>query len=83
MEIGNKEFRIVEKVFDDGHKEYHAERLLINLFLFKIWRDYVYGSGYASFKYSFSTFDECLNYLVKDVTEKQKEKDNQIIIQLY
>ena len=68
MKIHNKEFRIIEKTYGDGHKEYHAEQLLINLLFFKIWKDYVYGS--ISWKYRFNTYDECLDYLTKNLNKK-------------
>jgi len=79
MKIYNKDFRIVEKTYSDGHKEYHAEQLSINLLFFKIWKDYVYGVsdyGYGSivWKYRFKTYDECLDYLTKNLEEKYKDK---------
>ena len=51
MKIHNKEYRIIKKVYGDGHEEYHAEERILNLFLFGIWKDYIYGVndyGYGS-----------------------------------
>ena len=85
MKIHNKEFRIVEKTYGDGHKEYHAEKLLINLLLFKIWKDYVYdvwdyGYGSITWKYRFHTYDECLDYLTKNLDEKYKNRQKNKLI---
>jgi hypothetical protein len=77
MKIGNKTFRIVKKTFADGHSEYHAEELFLNLWLFKIWIEYVYddrdyGYGTLLCKYRFPTYHECVDYLTKDVNEKME-----------
>ena len=85
MKIHNKEFRIVEETFGDGHKSYHAEYLFLNLFFFKIWKDYIYDVwdyGYAciNYAYRFKTYDECLDYLTKNLEEKYNDEQNKKII---
>ena len=85
MKIFNKEYRIVEKTFGDGHKEYHAQQLVLNLFLFKIWKDYIYdileyGYGMLIMKYRFHTYDECLEYLTNNIKEKEEAKQKAKII---
>jgi len=87
MKIHNKEFRIVEKTYADGHKEYHAEECILNLFFFRIWKDYVYGISYygygsVNWKYRFNTYNECLDYLVKNLDEKYKSKQNNKLINI-
>jgi len=77
MKIQNKEYRIVKKVYGDGHEEYHAEQRVLNLFFFGIWKDYVYkvtdyGFGAIVYKYRFSTYDECLDCLVENIEYKTK-----------
>lgn len=85
MKIHNKEYRIIKKVYGDGHEEYHAEERILNLFLFEIWKDYVYGIsdyGYGSivYKYRFPTYEECLDYLIKNIEYKLKlKKDKKVI----
>ena len=87
MKIHNKEYRIIEKTFGDGHKEYHAEKRILNLFFFGIWEDYIYGVddyGYGSivYKYRFDTYEECLDYLTKNIEDKLKEENNKKIISI-
>lgn len=77
MKIHNKEYRIVKKVYGDGHEEYHAEERILNLFFFGIWKDYIYkiddyGYGSIVYKYRFSTYEECLDYLVENIENKIK-----------
>jgi hypothetical protein len=85
MKIHNKEYRIIKKVYGDGHEEYHAEECILNLFLFGIWKDYIYeisdyGYGSIVYKYRFPTYDECLNYLTENIENKLKlENDKKII----
>lgn len=85
MKICGKEFRIIEKTYGDGHKEYHAEALWLNLFFFKIWKDYVYdvwdyGYGSISFKDRFSSYEECVKNLTGNVEKKYKEKQSEKLI---
>ena len=87
MKIHNKEYRIIKKVYGDGHEEYHAEERILNLFLFGIWKDYEYdyvdyGYGSISYKYRFPTYDECVKELTKNVEEKIKEKNNKKVINI-
>lgn len=56
--------------------------MVLNLFLFKIWKDYVYdvwdyGYGSITWKYRFHTYEECLEYLTKNIEDKEsaKQKD--------
>ena len=85
MKIHNKEYRIIKKVYGDGHEEYHAEERILNLFLFGIWKDYVYGIsdyGYGAivYKYRFPTYDKCLDYLIENIEYNLKlKKDKKII----
>ena len=77
MKIHNKEYRIIKKVYGDGHEEYHAEQRILNLFLFGIWKDYIYkivnyGYGSIVYKYCFSTYKECLDSLVENIENKIK-----------
>jgi len=85
MKIHNKEYRIVEKTFGDGHKEYHAQYCFLNLFFFKIWKDYVYdyidyGYGSIEYVYRFQTYEECLGYLTDNIEDKLKKENNEKII---
>lgn len=85
MKIHNKEYRIIKKVYGDGHEEYHAEKRILNLFLFGIWKDYIYGVddyGYGSiiYKYRFPTYDECLNYLTENIEKKLKLENDKVLI---
>ena len=87
MKIHNKEYRIIKKVYGDGHEEYHAEERILNLFLFKIWKDYVYGVddyGYGSivYKYRFPTYDKCLDYLIENIEYNLKLKRDKEIISI-
>ena len=87
MKIHNKEFRIIEKTYGDGHKEFHAEQLIFNLFGLKFWKDYIYDIwdyGYATinFKWRFETYQECLDYLTKNIEEKIKTKQNNKLINI-
>ena len=87
MKIHNKEYRIIKEVYGDGHEEYHAEERILNLFLFEIWKDYVYGIsdyGYGSitYKYRFPTYDECLDYLIKNIEYNSKLKNDKKIISI-
>lgn len=87
MKIHNKEYRIIKKVYGDGHEEYHAEKRILNLFLFGIWEDYIYGVddyGYGSivYKYRFHTYDECLDYLTKHIEYNLKLKNDKKIINI-
>lgn len=50
--------------------------------MFKIWKDYVYdvwdyGYGSITWKYRFHTYEECLEYLTKNIEDKEsaKQKD--------
>ena len=85
MKIHNKEYRIIKKVYGDGHEEYHAEKRILNLFLFGIWKDYVYeisdyGYGAIIYKYRFPTYDKCLDYLIENIEYNLKlKKDKEII----
>lgn len=77
MKIHNKEYRIIKKVYGDGHEEYHAEQRILNLFFFGIWKDYIYkivDYGYSAivYKYRFSTYKECLDCLVENIENKIK-----------
>ena len=81
MKIHNKEYRIIKKVYGDGHEEYHAEERILNLFFFGIWRDYTYevwdyGYGSLNMKYRFPTYDECLNYLTENIEYNLKLKND-------
>ena len=87
MKIHNKEFRIVEKTYGNGLKQYYAEHCYLNLFFFKLWEDYEYdyvdyGYGSISYKYRFPTYDECVKEQTKNVEEKIKEKNNKKIINI-
>ena len=77
MKKYNKEYRIIKKVYGDGQEEYHAEERILNLFFFGIWKDYIYkiddyGYGSIVYKYRFSTYEECLDYLVENIENKIK-----------
>ena len=85
MKIHNKEFRIVEKTYGNGLKQYHAEYCYLNLFFFKLWKDYEYdyvdyGYGSISYKYRFKSYDDCLEVLTKNIEDKIKEKNNKKVI---
>lgn len=43
MKIGNKEYRIKEETYKDGHNVYIAQ-YAINFLFFKIWRDFIITS---------------------------------------
>ena len=43
MKIKNKEYRIKENVYKDGHKVYTAQ-VATNFYFFKIWNDFIYRS---------------------------------------
>ena len=87
MKIHNKEYRIIKKVYGDGHEEYHAEERILNLFLFGIWKDYVYeirdyGYGAIIYKYRFPTYDKCLDYLIKNIEYNLKLKNDKKVISI-
>ena len=87
MKIHNKEYRIIKKVYGDGHEEYHAEERILNLFLFGIWKDYIYGVddyGYGSivYKYRFPTYEKCLDYLIKNIEYNLKLKNDKKVISI-
>ena len=84
MKIHNKEFRIVEETFGDGHKEFHAEYCYLNLIFFKFPEDNIYdyceyGYGSISYKYRFKIYKKCLEYLTYNVEEKLKIKNDKRI----
>lgn len=87
MKIHNKEYRIIEKTYGDGQKQYHAEYCCLNLFFIKFWKDYVYdyidyGYGSISYKYRFPTYQECLDYLTENIEKKIKTNQNKKVINI-
>ena len=77
MIINNKKYRIVEKIYKDGHKEYKAQ-YAINYFLFNIWRDYVcdvWDYGYATVRFICGghTYEDCKEYLIESIKKKEKK----------
>ena len=63
MKIKNKEYRIKEKVYKDGHKVYTAQ-VATNFYFFKIWNDFIssvsdYGYGCIRWICCGHTYEEC------------------------
>ena len=83
MIINNKEYRIQEKIWEDGHKEYKAQ-YAINCLFFKIWRNYicdVQNYGYAKINYICcgKTYEDCKQHLIESIKKnEQRRKENTI-----
>lgn len=76
MEIDKTKYRIVEKTFGDGHKEYTAQEVFLNFGLIKIWKDYVcdvwdYGYGKINFICCAETYESCKQYLLESLEKKE------------
>ena len=80
-----KNFRIVEKTYGDGHKEYKAQEVFLNFGLFKIWKDYVcevldMGYGRINFICCGKTYEDCKQHLLETIEKKEKAKLKATII---
>lgn len=78
MKIDGKYYRIKEKVYKDGHKEYTAQKA-INFYLFKIWRNFScgvtdYGYGSINWICCGETYEDCKKYLLETLEEHKKQK---------
>ena len=76
MEIYGNEYRIVETVFEDGHKEYKAQEAKRFLFV-KYWEDYMIcppgvSSRMLRHRCVSLTYDDCVKCLRDDI-ERQIE----------
>ena len=85
MKIYNKEYRIIEETYEDDHKKYHVEKLIFKFLFIKFWKDYIYriddcGYGSIVYKYRFHTYQECIDYLKKNIEEKEQAKKKVKII---
>ena len=71
-------YRIKEKTYGDGHKEYIAQEAYLNFGLFKFWRNHVcnvlnYGYGTVRIICCAKTYETCEQYLLESI---KKKKDN-------
>lgn len=84
MKIDNKYYRIIEKTYEDGHKEYVAQQA-INFIFFKWWKNYVHEKleyGYATVNciYSYPTYNDCYNSLIFNIEMKRDKLKNQKLV---
>ena len=84
MKIKNKEYRIKEKVYKDGHKVYTAQ-VATNFYFFKIWNDFVssvsdYGYGCIRWICCGNTYEDCKQHLLESLESQEKAK-NKITIE--
>lgn len=78
-------YRIVEKIYADGHKEYIAQKAKSFLF-FKIWKNYVlkeeafcWDGSTVKFFCDAETYEECLKKLNDDLALKKALKDHSTV----
>ena len=77
MKINNTNYRIKEKIYKDGHKEYIAQ-YAINCLFFNIWRDYVcdvwdYGYDTVNFICCGKTYEDCKQHLIESIEKNENE----------
>ena len=82
-------YRIIEKEYEDGHKEYTAQEA-VTIFGFPIyWEKYVmcvddYGFGSIRYICCGKTYEECLQKLNESLQAKEKErKKNKVKCKIY
>lgn len=85
MELNSK-YRIIEKVFEDGHKEYVAQESRLRLFGRNIfWKDYVlreddYYGNTVRWICCGNTYDECVEQLKENLESKERSKKKNTIV---
>lgn len=76
--MGNKEYRIKEEIYGDGHKVYTAQ-YAINCLFFKFWRDFIiktyeYGTNSFNIICCGNTYEDCKKYLIESIKEQNDLK---------